>query len=250
MIEHKIIRNKMKKNSALLEHPLISEHIPETVWYNAQNLKEMLARYKVIYIKPNAGKQGNRIIRARMVDKSNVILSYNNSSKNILLSDISNELEAIMAKRRYIIQEGIDLATYRDCPFDIRMVMQKPYTTWELTLTSAKVALREDAVVTNVSKGAQDYPLNYILQQYDQKQDPLATLRELVNFAHQVSNILGSQLPLRIIGLDLAVDKKGKVWFIEANTQPQCRRCQLVNDKISLQKYKKAKRIIKKKGYY
>ncbi len=245
MIKHKNIRSKMKKTCALLDHPAISQHVPETVWYNPLNLEDMLSRYKGIYIKPNTGKQGNRVIRLRKVNEFDGVLSYNNSSINILLSGVSSELETIMTKRRYIIQSEIDLATYKDCPFDIRMVMQKPYATWELTLTSARVALIEDAVVTNVSKGAQDYPLNDILQKYDQKQDPMASLRELLDLAHQISDILGSKFPLRIIGFDMALDKQGKVWFIEANTRPQCARCKQVNDEISQQKYEEAKKIIK-----
>ncbi len=245
MIVQKNIRSKMKKTQALLDHPVISQHIPETLWYNSSNLEDMLTRYKSIYIKPNRGRQGNRIIRVKKVNDVDWVLSYNDTSKKIPLPDISAELKSIMIKRKYIIQKGIDLATYQKCPFDIRMVLHKAYNTWDLTLTSAKVARREDAVVTNVAKGAQDYPLIEIMQKYDQKKDPMATLRDLVSVAQQVCNILGSKFPLRIIGLDMAIDKKGKVWFIEANTQPQCARLKRVNDKFTRQKYKKAIRIIR-----
>jgi len=73
----------------------------------------------------------------------------------------------------------------------------------------------------------------------------MATLKELVDIAHQISNILGSNFPFRIIGLDMAIDKTGKVWFIEANTKPQCVRCKQVNDAVSQQKYEEAKKIIR-----
>ena len=92
----------------------------------------------------------------------------------------------LLAEEKYFLQQGIDLATYRNCPFDIRMVLQKPNQVWRLTLTSAKVAQKEDAVVTNVARGAKDYPLQDILQKYDQRQNPLVTLRELVDLAHKL----------------------------------------------------------------
>ena len=244
MIGHKGVRSKMKKTEALLEHPIIAQHVPETVWFDSLNLMEMLARHRVVYLKPNTGFQGNKVIRVKKVNESDCVLSYNNASKNIPLPGLSPELETIMAKRKYIIQQGIDLATYKDCPFDIRMVMQKPYTTWELTLTSVKVAPREDAVVTNVARGAQEYQLNDILQIYDQRRDPLVALRELVDLAHQIANILGARFPFRIIGLDMAIDKQGRPWFIEANTKPRCTGLNPVNDQISQQKYKAAKNII------
>ena len=238
----------MKKNVALLEHPLIRQHIPKTVWYNYPNLLKMLAYNKGIYIKPDTGRQGNGVMRVRKTEGLYCVVSEYNFSEKMFLYDLPSKLTAIMDKRKYIIQEEIDLATHKGCPFDIRMVMQRPFATWELTLTSAKVALNKDAVVTNVSKGAQDYPLIDILKQYDQMQDPMAILRELVNVAHQISNIFGNKFHLRTIGLDMAIDKKGKIWFIEANTQPQNARCKLVNDAISQQKFDNAKQIIKRKN--
>jgi hypothetical protein len=245
MNKHKNVKSKMIKTRILQKHPIISQHVPETLWFNSWNLEDMLARYSMIYIKPNAGNQGNEVIRVKKLNEVDCVLSYDDTSKEISLPDAAIELETIITNRRFILQQGIDLATYRNCPFDIRMVMQKPYDTWELTLTSAKVALKEDAVVTNVSKGAQDYPLIEILQKYDQKEDPLAVMRELVNLAHQISNKLGSKLPFRILGLDMAIDKEGKVWFIEANTLPQCARCKEVNDEAVQNKFEDAKRIIR-----
>lgn len=244
-MKHKVIKDKMKKIEALLSHPIISRHVPETVWFNSRNLENMLARYGTVYIKPNAGSQGNKVIRVQRVREHEAIIAYNKFSRNVLLPDLPSELNSIIFKRKYFIQQGIDLATYQGCPFDIRMVLQKPYATWDLTLTSAKVALKEDAVVTNVSKGAKDYPLLDILRAYDQKQDPMAVLRELVGLAHQFAQTLGSKFPLRIIGFDMAVDKAGKVWFIEANTKPQCARCKLVNDDSSRKRYTEARNIIR-----
>ncbi len=237
----------MKKTRALLEHPIIAQHVPETVWYNSNNLIKMVAQHSVIYIKPDTGCQGNRVMRLKKVNETDGLLAFEDYTKNISLADAPSVLNSIISKRKFIIQQGIDLATYRNCPFDIRIVMQRPYRTWEITLTSAKVASREQAVVTNVSKGAQDYPLIDILQQYDQKQNPTATIKQLVNLSHQICHLLGIKYPLRIIGLDMAVDKHGRIWFIEANTQPQCARCKLVNDKISQHKYEKARTIIKGK---
>jgi hypothetical protein len=155
----------------------------------------------------------------------------------------------LLAEEKYFLQQGIDLATYRNCPFDIRMVLQKPNKVWRLTLTSAKVAQKEDAVVTNVARGAKDYPLQDILQKYDQRRNPLVTIRELVDLSHQIASVLGSAFPMKIIGLDMALDKKGKIWFLEGNNQPQCARCKLVNDKLAREKYEEARRWLQgKKG--
>ncbi|MDQ2087558.1 YheC/YheD family protein [Herbivorax sp. ANBcel31] len=250
MINQEVPRSKMKHMEILQEHPIISQHLPETLWYNHSNLKRMLTCYQTVYIKPDTGFQGNGIIRLKKVNKDHCMLSYDNFSKKISLYDLLLELEDIMADREYVIQQGIDLATYKNCPFDIRMLMQKPYYTWELTLTSAKVARQKNAVVTNVSKGAQDYPLKDILKKIDQNHDAMSTLKELVDFAHQAANILDYKLSLSIIGFDMAIDRQGKVWLIEANTRPLCEQCKLVNDESSVERYSKAKEVIKGSHYF
>ncbi|GGE04546.1 hypothetical protein GCM10011571_01990 [Marinithermofilum abyssi] len=61
--------------------------------------------------------------------------------------------------------------------------------------------------------------------------------RELANLAHQISHTLGSYYGMRVLGVDMAVDKKGKVWFIEANTNPVVRR--LFKDFGNKQMYQK-----------
>lgn len=241
-MRRKVSRSKIEKANVLQDVPFISPHIPKTLWYTAQNFWKLVNEFSVVYLKPDIGSLGIGIVRAKKQAENSYELTFGDSSLTVTGAEVISTLKTIMpAKRRYILQQGIDLATYKDCPFDIRMVMQKTNTLWLLTLTSAKVAPREDAIVTNVARGAKDYPLQDILQEYDQKQDPLVAMRELVDLAHRIAGVLGSKFPLNILGLDIALDKQGRIWFLEANIRPQCRQCSLVNDEISRQKYAEAR---------
>ena len=116
---------------------------------------------------------------------------------------------------------------------------------WRLSLMSGVVAKRKDAVVTNISRGNFDLLLEEVLQKNDQKLNPMNTLRELIDLSHQIVHVLGSRFPLLVIGLDMAIDKQGKVWFIEANTNPDSSGLEKVNDKVSYQKYLDAKKWIR-----
>ncbi|WP_353893805.1 YheC/YheD family protein [Proteinivorax hydrogeniformans] len=244
MKSHKPIRDKMKRIAVLSKDPILKNHIPDTNWFSHENLKQMLDSYKTIYIKPNKGNSGNKIIRIKSVE-GRYEVSFGGTRQLASMDTLKMELDIICSTRKYFIQEGIDLATFKGRPFDMRVVMQKPYNSWQLTLTSAKVATKKNAAVTNVSKGAEDFLLQKILCNYDQKKDPMATFREIVDIAHQISYSLSNKFPLRIIGLDLAIDKNNKVWFIEANTVPLCKQCKKVNDKSSQRKYVKAKKVIR-----
>lgn len=235
-------KNKLDKIHALLADPYIARHVPETMEYEADNLWAMLRRHRTVYVKPVKGHMGLGIFRIQKLTEARFEISSANHSQQVGEPQLVPEVTALLGDKSCFLQQGIDLATYKNCPFDIRIILQKPYKVWRLTLTSAKVANREDAVVTNVAQGATDYPLHDILRKYDQRRDPLVTFRELADLSHQIASVLGSAFGMKIVGLDLALDKKGRIWFLEANNQPQCARCKLVNDKISREKYEKARR--------
>ncbi|WP_353893804.1 YheC/YheD family protein [Proteinivorax hydrogeniformans] len=244
MSTHKPFRDKMKVMTTLSHDPNIKNHLPETKWFRQDNLVKMLDKYKAAYIKPNKGKQGRSIVRVKNTKDGHEI-SSGSDRINIPSESLKSELKKTMSDSiKYVVQQGIDLATYKGRPFDMRIVAQKPYNFWQISLTGAKVATFKEAAVTNLTKGSKAYALQEILCNYDQRQDPMATLREIIDLSHQISYILGEHFPLRIIGLDIAVDKKGKLWFIEANTQP-INSIIKVNDVESQKKYLNAKQIIK-----
>jgi len=238
------LRDKMMHHGILMQDPMIAKFLPETIWYNHENLHKMLDRYPVLYLKPNNKSGGEGIIRVKSTGGSNYLITFESTNKNVHKTALSVELDKIILNpKKYIIQQGIELSTYKNKPFDIRIVLQKVYETWRLTLTSAKVAVYSDSIVTNVSKGAKDYLLHEVLEKYDQKQNPMATFREIIDLSHQIATKLGKKIPVRIIGLDLAIDVQGNIWYIESNTEPACEQCLLVNDHISVSKYKYVTKI-------
>ncbi|GIQ66602.1 hypothetical protein PACILC2_51700 [Paenibacillus cisolokensis] len=142
------------------------------------------------------------------------------------------------------MQQGINLATYHGRPFDIRIVLQKPLKRWRVSLMSAKVAPSERSVVTNIAKGAKDINIIKVLKGIDQSVDSYKVLRDLIDTSHQIAQLLGSQFPLKIVGLDMAIDKRGKIWFIEANTNPDNSGLDSL-DRELYRKYRESKRWIK-----
>ncbi|MBO1004495.1 YheC/YheD family protein [Pseudogracilibacillus auburnensis] len=243
---HKIVRSKMKKTIPLMQDPNLSRHVPETHWYSTESLRRMVQSYPQVYIKPNIGRKGSGISRVKRISNSEYELSYEETTKLVPFPDVVRDLTGRFSTRReYLVQQGIDLATLNEGPFHIRVVMQKVRNCWRLTLMSSIVAKQKDAVVTNASRGNFDLHLEEVLQKNDQKLNPLNTLRELTDLSHQIVHVLGSCFPLLEIGLDMGIDKQGKVWFIEANTNPDSKGLEKVTDKISYQKYRDAKKWIR-----
>jgi len=220
-MKHKYIKSKMQKGTPLIHDHILSRHVPETHWYNAATLTKMLTAFPVIYIKPDTGSSGTGIIRVKRLNNSESLISFKASSKKYPNTKIASEVAKRMHRgKKYIIQQGIPLATYQKKPFDLRIVLQKPSNRWLLTWMSAKVAPRSNSIVTNVAKGARDAKIEEVLRGADQRLNVPAVQEELSDVSYKIARKLGSRFPLRIVGLDMGIDKKGKVWFIEANTRP------------------------------
>jgi hypothetical protein len=122
--------------------------------------------------------------------------------------------------------------------------LQKPLGRWRATLMSAKVAPHKSSVVTNVAKGAKDHNLYKLLKGIDQSLNSSAVMRDLMDASHQIAQILSSHFQLKVLGLDMGIDKKGKVWFIEANTKPDCIGLETIDRRL-YRKYVKAKKIMR-----
>ncbi|WP_375143084.1 YheC/YheD family protein [Paenibacillus sp. D2_2] len=234
----------MKKGSALIHDPQLYRHIPVTHWYHAATLTKMLKTNPVLYIKPDKGSQGTGIIRIKRINNFESLISFKSSSQKYPNTRIAFEVAKRMQRgKRYIIQQGIPLATYRKKPFDLRIVLQKPSNRWLLTWMSAKVAPRSNSIVTNVAKGARDAKIEQVLRGADQGLNVPSVMKELSGVSYKIARKLGSRFPLRIVGLDMGIDKKGKVWFIEANTNPSFHGLNKF-DPVQYRRYLRAKKQI------
>lgn len=244
-MRHQIIRSKMKKGKTLVNDPILSRHVPKTYWYRAARLRNMLKLYSSVYIKPDIGRKGNGVIRVRKLNASQVEISHRDRTDQCSMKELKHKIRKLMTPgKKYLVQQGINLATYHGRPFDIRIVLQKPLKRWRVSLMSAKVAPSERSVVTNIAKGAKDINVIKVLKGIDQSVDSYKVLRDLIDTSHQIAQLLGSQFPLKIVGLDMAIDKRGKIWFIEANTNPDNSGLDSL-DRELYRKYRESKRWIK-----
>jgi D-alanine-D-alanine ligase-like ATP-grasp enzyme len=54
--------------------------------------------------------------------------------------------------------------------------------------------------------------------------NPTDIVVELADKCHQTASLLGQYFDLRIVGLDMAVDQQGRIWFLEMNASPMFRK--------------------------
>lgn len=217
------ISSKWIKTSWLLKQPHLRKNIPRTMLFNKKNLISMLTAYSTIYFKPTDGTGGANIIRISR-EKAGFQTQYNSAKSSYpSIESLYNKLNRFSNKRSFLLQEGIHLARTNGNPFDIRVMVQKSNQgTWVCTAVFTKIG-KPGKVATNYHQGGK---LGYFHQTMTGAgyNDPLikrieAKLKQLGisvgnNFDHHRKGF-------RELGLDVALDPKGKPWILEVNTRPQ-----------------------------
>jgi hypothetical protein len=209
------IHELLKKNEKLLPH------LPETLFLTNDNMTRMMQKYTELIIKPNAGSLGKRNMMAERKNQNEWVLHYPDGvelkEEYFASSQIPEILKDKMSK--FIIQERIPLAEYKDCPFDIRVSVQKNgMGSWQITGMVGKVA-KSGRFVTNVARGGSCYSLKEILGHFSQFDD-MEIYKSIEVLSLNIAAQLEKQYPyLADIGLDIGITEDGFPMFIECNAR-------------------------------
>lgn len=215
------LASKWRKTAALMKYPVAAAHIPQTKAFNAANLLFMLQRYGMVYIKPVVGGGGYGVIR---VSSSGGVYKYTCMKVTRSFAGFRQMYRSLVrakAKRRYMIQQGIHLATIHGRPVDYRVKVVKTAQGWVFRSLVGRLA-RRGLCITNLSKGgtmlsgkrALALSLPHIANRYKRQEMRSLTLT--------CTHIMENQFPgIGQLGFDYGLDHSGRIWILEVNTRPQ-----------------------------
>jgi hypothetical protein len=199
----------------LAAHKELVTHLPHTVPFSQAALKNMMAGFDSLYIKPVSSSIGKGIIK---ISKDRKGWNIQESRKPVWMNHakVFSYLNAKLGKRPYLIQEGIPLAKYHGNPFDLRVSVQKNGTgQWQVTGMVGKVAMK-GSHVTNVARGGRVKRCDELFSACGFNQEQTKKSIELLSLG--IAKCLEKRLNhLADIGLDIGLDTKGKPYFIEMN---------------------------------
>ncbi len=204
-------------------------YLPETKKYNLINLRTCLKTYPEVFLKPINNSKGKGIIKIVNLGNENYSLARAEWRNKPSLK--FNSLEGLIrftekhkiTLRHYIVQQGIELATYNGRVFDLRTQYQKDKQgNWIMTGVGARVA-GINRFVTHVPNGG--YLANYseiIKQVFPNPDIQLSINRELDKIGQTIPALLEHQLRINlgILSFDIGLDKQGKLWILEINSKP------------------------------
>jgi glutathione synthase/RimK-type ligase-like ATP-grasp enzyme len=224
-INSKSYFNKWETHEVLSSDSEIIKYLPDTVkYYHPCQLIDLLDKYNSVYLKDSGGRLGKNIFKLQKAEDGFYILSYQNSgtkySDKLTLQEIHNKFAADkLLGRNIIIQQGIDVALLEEHPFDVRILAQKnEWEHWEVVDKSARVAV-PGSIVTNVSSGGEVKEFERVIPLLFSNSTSISAEVDMliIKICETLEKKYGM---LGELGIDVAIDKSGKVWLIEVNGKP------------------------------
>jgi len=203
----------------------VSHFLPDTVPFSPENLKMMVKKYSFLYIKPVNGKAGRGIYQ---LHKQNNLYILQYQLKKKMVKKFFQSLTGLchilgqMLKEQYLIQQGISLATYQERIFDIRILAQKDGNgEWDVTGMGIRLA-GAGGITTHVPRGGSIGDPKKILSAVFPDSFNKGMIGSVHKMVLSIAQSLENEWPaLAECSMDIGIDGKGKMWFIEANSKPE-----------------------------
>ncbi|MED5016658.1 YheC/YheD family protein [Paenibacillus chibensis] len=215
------LASKWLKTEALLTDPEVAPYIPETRALNRANMQQMLGVYGFVVVKPIIGGGGYGVIKVARSGAGYSITHSFKSSHYGTFHDMYNALLRVKVKRKYLIQQGIHLATIQGRPIDYRVKYVKNGDVWEFRAMVGRLA-KQGLFVTNLCKGGNLLSCREGLRRSLPRIRSAAKRNEMRSLTRKCTAILEKHFPgIGELGFDYGLDRSGKIWIFEVNTRPQ-----------------------------
>lgn len=247
------LTSKWIKTKVLMQCRAISPLIPETVKFSRANLKNMLLKYGMVYVKPERGTYGNGVMKVEQSrDVHGTEYKYQSGTKIRTFGAFDSfyvSLKKMTRGRSYLIQRGIVLLKHGKHRFDIRVMVQlSPRGKWETTGLIGRVA-EKGKIVTNYHSGGKLTAMEKLLSPYLNASQQAEMLKKLRRLGEETGRFYHKKYPgFRQIGVDVGLDSHMTPWIIEVNTSPDPYIFKHLSDKSMYRKVMAYRRANSKKS--
>ncbi|OUM84422.1 MAG: hypothetical protein BAA01_00970 [Bacillus thermozeamaize] len=201
-------------------------YLPETIRYQSvEDLHTMLAKHPLVYVKSFYGSRGREVMTVRKTENGYVIKFYHGVLKSTFVKrfdQIVHLINRFFGDKPLILQEGINVLTYKGRRLDFRLLICKNGSgQWQVIYNQANVA-KPGATITTIGKNYKNYDQVYRYFQKTGQCNSMPTDKKLRKETIKIAQYIEKEFgPHGEIGMDMAVDRNGKIWFIEANAKPE-----------------------------
>jgi hypothetical protein len=220
--------NKWELYKMLRKKKEFEKYLPDTgSLEDINNYYKYIDKYTKVILKPAGLSRGRGICFIHKIEDYYTLYDYRLSGTprfHMLESDEIADflIENNFINKDYIIQPHLEFAVINGSPFDIRIVMGKDSDgEWNCRGIECRLAGSRN-IITNISMGGQALSINSALRlSFGPGIASNKIKKNLIRIAKDFCSIMDETGEhYAEFGLDFALDKNMKCWFIEANVRP------------------------------
>lgn len=216
--------NKWKIQSHLLESDFLKPYLlPTEQVKTSQQFIQFLKKHGRIMLKPINGWGGRGIVKVILEEDRFTVHQNGKPTLRLPLERLGPYIRGVLKNGgRHIMQKWIDIRNQNGQVFDIRALMQKNSKgAWQLTGTAVREG-RKQSITSNIKSGGSAYEAGSYLKKEFGEEKGEALTKSITEVANYIPEFTEKSYMKRLteLGIDLAVDKSGKLWLLEINIKP------------------------------
>ncbi|PZE21431.1 YheC/YheD family protein [Paenibacillus xerothermodurans] len=220
--------NKADLQTILSHEPSIAQYLPKgRVAGTRADVTSFLKEHRTAYLKPIDGYQGRGIIEVRLLNgnrvrvKSDKFRGGRSLLRKCSLSKFQSFAGRLLKKRRYLIQQGLDLLKKGERKIDFRVVLHRGADgKWQCVGIRPKLG-RPGSMVTNSHAGGSKTTWEKLERWARRTHTPLPSAAELQTPALLAAEHLTRYRPtLSHMGVDVGVDSPRGIYLLDFNVVP------------------------------
>jgi glutathione synthase/RimK-type ligase-like ATP-grasp enzyme len=209
----------------VLSKSSLSPYIPKTILAAsgkavASNLEEM----NKAVLKPIFGSGGAGIYK---IEKSGREFTVSAEAGGRLstktfhsTSETEDWLDRLFSKKEYMLQPYLQLSDSQNCPFDIRVLLQKDHEDKWIVRGKGVRRGNKDGILSNLSAGGEILPFEEYANSLNTRTKKFI-LHELEEILSTLPGILEASFPRFFeLGVDIGVSKDHALWILDTNSKP------------------------------
>lgn len=222
------LKSKWEGLVYLRRDPRLRPYLPKTSMLGRPGLAAEWLSSGVtrVFLKPLAGSQGKGAAMVERHDGGYRVRARDGANRPLERSfadadGLTGWLRSFTGRRKYLLQQYLELQTADGTAWDVRSLVQKNgQGLWELT----GMAVRQGgtgSITSNLHGGGDAAEVLPFLEKHFGAGRAAGIMERLRFLSERIPPALeASNGRMAELGLDLGVDRSGRVWIIEVNTKP------------------------------
>jgi hypothetical protein len=217
---------KWPLHEALTTDPLTAPFLPQTIPYDSfSDVLAMLNRHGYIFLKSSYGYHGHGVLSIEQRSNGYVVSTAKRGCRTFRIKTrraLRPFVLHFVQNKPHVVQQGIHVIQHHGCNTDIRLLLVKDRTgTWREIFTRVRMTKGSFPIINSaLAQKVFDYE-DFYSDRSAVEGKGLPSSSEIVRQATRIAAAIDRRIgSFGELGIDMDVDKQGKIWLIEANSKP------------------------------